>query len=326
MTLYPLELERFLSPRLWGGDRLVSYLGIAEPAEEEPLGESWQVYAGCRILNGPLQGRTLAEVSREYGAALLGTAPVARYGHTFPLLAKFIDAGDKLSIQVHPDDAYAREHEADTGFLGKSEAWYILEAAPGAGVIWGFKDALTPEAVRRAVEEERLEEHLNIVPVHPGEVIYNPAGTVHAIGAGVFLFEIQQSSDLTYRLYDYGRRGADGQPRALHLERALEVADLTPVAGERAKVPPRALGAGRTELLRVEHFVLERWDVSGAQEESTSETSVELLTTISGNLDLFAGATHVRLPQGRSVVLPASLGVYALRGEGALLRAFVPPH
>ncbi|ADI13324.1 type I phosphomannose isomerase catalytic subunit [Truepera radiovictrix] len=323
MTLYPLELERFLSPRLWGGDRLVSYLGIAEPAEEEPLGESWQVYAGCRILNGPLQGKTLAEASRDHGAALLGTAPMARYGHTFPLLAKFIDAGEALSIQVHPDDAYAREHEPETGFLGKSEAWYILEAAPGAGVIWGFKDALTPEEVRRAAEEARLEAHLNFVPVRAGEVVYNPAGTVHAIGAGVFLFEIQQTSDLTYRLYDYGRRGADGKPRELHLDRALEVADLTP--GERAKVPPKELGEGKTELLSTEHFVLERWDVAGDREESTRETSVELLTTISGGLELYAGASHVRLPQGRSVVLPAALGAYTLKGEGALLRAFVPP-
>lgn len=322
MKLYPLELERFLSPRLWGGDRLVSYLGIADPAEEEPLGESWQVYSGCRILNGPLQGRTLAEVSREHGAALLGTAPAARYGDTFPLLAKFIDAGEALSIQVHPDDAYAKGHEADTGFLGKSEAWYILEAAPGAEVIWGFKDALTPEEVRRAVQEERLEAHLNHVPVRAGEVVYNPAGTVHAIGAGIFLFEIQQSSDLTYRLYDYGRRGADGRPRELHLDRALEVADLTP--GERAKVPPRELEAGKVELLGTEHFVLERWDVSGTQQEATSEASVELLTVLSGELDLHAASSHVRLSQGRSVVLPAALGAYTLRGDGTLLRAFVP--
>jgi len=224
--LYPLELDRFLNPRLWGGERLVSFLGLSQPEEGEPLGESWQVYGDNRILNGPLQGRTLAEVTAEAGAALIGTVASERYGDTFPLLAKFIDAADKLSIQVHPDDAYVHEREAESGFHGKSEAWLILEAAPDASIVWGFRDALTPDEVKAAAREGRLERHLNVVPVKAGDVIYNPAGTVHAIGGGIFLFEIQQASDLTYRLYDYDRKDARGQPRDLHLDKALEVGDL----------------------------------------------------------------------------------------------------
>ncbi len=318
--LYPLELDRFLSPRLWGGDRLVSFLDLSEPGEA--LGEAWSIYGENRILNGPLQGKTLAEVTSALGAELIGSAPLKRYGDTFPLLAKFIDAADKLSIQVHPDDAYAHEHEADTGFHGKSEAWLILEAAPDAHVIWGFKDTLTPEAVKQAAREERLEPHLNFVPVKAGDVIYNPAGTVHAIGAGIFLFEIQQASDLTYRLYDYGRKDASDNLRELHLDKALEVADLTP--GEHAHVTPKPLGDGKTELLKTEFFAFERWEVSGEMQASTVPTSADLLSVLSGELAVRAGDTEVTLKQGGSCVLPAALGAYSVSGEGVVLRCYVP--
>ncbi len=320
--LYPLELGRFLSPRLWGGDRLVSFLRLSEPAGDEPLGESWQIYGGNRVLSGSFQGKTLDEVSAELGADLIGTVAAERYGDTFPLLAKFIDAADKLSIQVHPNDAYAHEHEAASGFHGKSEAWLILEAGADAGIIWGFKDALTPEEVGGAAAGERLEPHLNFVPVKAGDVVYNPAGTVHAIGAGIFLFEIQQASDLTYRLYDYGRKDSQGNPRDLHLGKALEVADLTP--GEHALVSPKPLGEGKTELLKTEFFAFERWEVLGDLQETTEPTSAELLTVLSGELTLRAGDAETVLTQGGSCVLPAGLGTYRLSGEGALLRCYVP--
>ena len=320
--LYPLELGRFLSPRLWGGERLISFLGLSEPEGDEPLGESWQIYGGNRVLSGTHQGKTLGEVSAELGAALIGTVALERYGDSFPLLAKFIDAADKLSIQVHPDDAYAHEHERESGFHGKSEAWLILEASPEAGIIWGFKDALTPEEVKAAAQEERLEPQLNFVPVKAGDVVYNPAGTVHAIGAGIFLFEIQQASDLTYRLYDYGRKDSSGNPRDLHLDKALEVADLTP--GEHARVTPKPLGGGKTELLNTEFFAFERWEVLGDLKEATEPTSAELLTALSGELTLRAGNTELTLAQGQSCVLPAALGAYTLSGEGVLLRCYVP--
>ena len=323
---YPLLLERFLSPRLWGGNRLESFLNLNEPFEaDEPLGESWQVYAKNRIKNGELAGRTFEEAANDYGEALLGTASVARYGMTVPLLAKFIDAADKLSIQVHPDDAYAQTHEAESGHLGKSEAWVILEAEPGAEVIWGFKDALSEAEVREAVREGRLTPHLNHVPVRAGDVVYNPAGTVHAIGAGILLFEIQESSDLTYRLYDYDRRGASGEKRELHVDKALEVADLSP--GERAKVAPKVLGEGKTELLKTEHFAVERWEVSGMQNETTRSQSFDILTVLEGGLELTAGekvGEITSLSRGESVVLPASLGDYTLQGHATLLRCYVP--
>ena len=176
------------------------------------------------------------------------------------------------------------------------------------------------------MREGRLESHLNHVPVGAGDVVYNPAGTVHAIGAGILLFEIQESSDLTYRLYDYDRRGASGEKRELHVDKALEVADLSP--GEHAKVTPKSLTEGKAELLNVEHFAVERWKVSGIQNETTDPKSFDILTVIEGGLELTAqsegGGEKMSLSRGESVVLPASLGDYTLQGHATLLRCYVP--
>ncbi len=319
--LYPLKLEPKLSTKLWGGGGLAEFLRIDEQGDE-PLGEVWLVYAENRVTNGDLTGKTLAEVAQTHGADLLGSLSVKRYGAQFPLLAKLLGADKPLSIQVHPDDAYAKEREAGSGYLGKTEAWVILEAESDATIIWGFKGEMTQEEVRRAIQEERLEPHLNVVPIQPGDVIYNPAGTLHAVGAGTLLFEIQQSSDLTYRLYDYGRKDATGNTRELHVDKALDVLDLTP--GERAKVRSEPLSEGKTQLLQAEHFAAERWQVSGEQTEEVSETSLEILTAVEGEITLQAGAEEVSLQQGEAAVLPAVLGAYKLRGEGVVVRCFIP--
>jgi len=322
VALYPYRLERSLSARLWGGTRLASFLNLPPHRGAEPLAEAWQVYANNRIINGELAGQTLAAACQQLGPAMVGSVSAARYGATFPLLAKFIDAGEKLSIQVHPDDAFARAVEAGSGHLGKAEAWVVLEAEPGAQVIWGFKESLSPPEIRQKIAAGTLEDHLNFVPVAPGEVIYNPPGTLHAIGAGILLFEIQQSSDLTYRLYDYNRRGAAGTLRELHLDKALAVLKLEP--GERAKVAPRTLSEGKALLIATEPLAMERWKIAGAQEERTDTSSLEILTVVAGELTLSAGAQTEALVRGESLVLPAALGSYRLAGEGALLRCYVP--
>jgi mannose-6-phosphate isomerase len=320
--IYPLKLKRRLSPRLWGGKKLEPFLNLPAHDGAEPLGEAWQVYAENHILNGEYAEQSLADLALSLGADLLGHLSVKRYGNKFPLLAKFIDAADKLSIQVHPDDVYARTQEAASGHLGKTEAWYILAAEPGAKIIWGFKDALSKDELRRAIAQEQLEPHLNVVAVKAGDVIFNPAGTVHAIGAGIFLFEIQQSSDLTYRLYDFGRRDASGQLRELHIDKALDVADLRP--GQHAKVMPKALSVNKTELISTQHFAMERWSVEAAEHQSTNLSSFEILTVIEGELALKVSNDSYPLVCGESVVLPASLGAYVLRGKAEVLRCYVP--
>src|SRR5690606_7643611 len=200
------------------------------------------------------------------GEDLLGSANLAAYGSKLALLAMFLDAAADLSIQVHPDDSYALTHEAASGHLGKADAWYVLDAAPGATVVWGFDKDMDAAEVRRAVAAGTLTASLTRVPVAPGDVIVNPAGTVHAVGAGLRLFEIQQASDLTYRLYDYARRDAAGDRRELHLDKSLAVADLgravpsgwlgSAIAADRAGRPTR-LEAGWRLLVDTPQFTLE---------------------------------------------------------------------
>jgi len=323
--IYPLRLDIRYSRRLWGGDRLPEFLAL--PATEpgaEPVGEGWLVYAENEVLNGRFAGRSLQAVAAALGVRLLGTASVARYGDKVPLLAKFIDAADRLSVQVHPDDAYALTHEAATGHLGKSEAWYVLEAAPGAHVLWGFREDVDAERLRAAVLDGSLPALMNRVPVAPGTVIYNPAGTVHAIGEGILLFEIQQSSDLTYRLFDYQRRDRAGRQRALQLDRALQVASLA--GGDRARCAPSPLAEGWRRLVGCEHFVMDAIDLDGGERAGrTDPSSLQILVLTRGEAALRWASGEERLKRGAAVVLPASLGRYRLEGEGEALRCAVAP-
>jgi mannose-6-phosphate isomerase len=326
--LYPLLTEPRLVQPIWGGTELAAWLNLPEPRPER-LGETWQVYDQNRINNGPLAGRTLAEASKQLGAALVGTRTLARYGADFPLLAKFIDAADRLSIQVHPDDAYAHQHEAATGFHGKTEAWYILSAAPAATVIYGLARPSSRAEFAAAIAAGQVKELMQRLPVKAGDVIFVPAGTVHAIEAGIVLFEIQQKSDLTYRVYDWDRRdAATGQPRALQVDKSLDVMDYT--RPPRGVIPPLDLGAGRMLLVACPFFALEAWTLDGAQTATTDMGTFEILTVLDGAGVLQAGGSTLRLERGLSVVLPAALGAYMLRPEAGgaaalrLLRVTVP--
>ncbi len=317
--IYPLRLKPKLDHRLWGGQRLARWLGLPEPLPDD-LAEVWLVYAQNPILNGELAGKTLGEAADQLGAQLVGSQSLPRYGHDFPQLTKFIDANAKLSIQVHPDDAYAHSVEAHTGFHGKTEAWYILHAEPGATLIYGLKRASNREEFAKAVEEGGLEELVNYVPVQAGDVVFVPAGTLHAINEGILLFEIQQKSDLTYRVYDYQRRGPDGKLRELHLEKALDVIHYHPP--EQEKIPPLTLEAGRDLLVACPYFALERLQLSQPKSFTTRPTSFETWTVIQGR----ATVAGEPLRLGQSLVLPAQLGEYLIEPEGAtiLLRTYYP--
>jgi mannose-6-phosphate isomerase len=328
-NLPPLILERKLDSRIWGGDTLGAWLGLEYPPAQ--LAESWQVYEHNRIVGGPFAGRTLADITAEYGELLVGARSFKRYGADFPLLAKFIDAADDLSVQVHPDDTYAHSVEAATGFHGKTEAWHILRAAPGADLIHGLAAPSSREAFAAAVESGKLMGLLRRVPAAPGDTIFVPAGTVHAISGGIMLFEIQQKSDLTYRVYDYDRRDAHGQLRELHLDRALDVIDY----GEQppANVSPQPLNPdgwkgseGRTLLVSCPYFAMERWELHDALERTTILDSFEILTAIDGAAQLVWSGGEVSLARGESIVLPAALGAYQLRPAPGvtLLVCYVP--
>ncbi|KPL88861.1 type I phosphomannose isomerase catalytic subunit [Herpetosiphon geysericola] len=323
IELYPLLTQaRYVEP-IWGGPQLARWLHLPNP-EQSKLGEVWQVYDQNLIVNGSLAGQTLAEVTSQFGPALVGTTSNQRYGHDFPLLLKFIAAAQPLSVQVHPDDAYAHTHEAATGFHGKTEAWYILEAENGAEVIHGFREATTRQACEAALAAGTLTELLRQVPVNAGDLVFVPAKTIHAINPGVVLFEIQQKSDLTYRVYDYDRRDAStGLPRQLHLEQAFAVLDFA--ATEPALVESVAINPNTRLLVRCPFFSLEHWQLNSIQSLSTSVTSFDCWTVINGSCSLGWSAGSLELSHGMSVIVPAQLGQYQLYPEPSaeLLRAYV---
>lgn len=319
----PLFPERDLSRRLWGDPLLADLLGVDRPAAGDPFGESWQAWGGSRIRGGPLAGQTLQQAADTFGAELLGSGSTARYGTSFPLLVKLIAAAQDLSVQVHPDDAYARQHHSGSGQTGKAEAWLILAARPGAAVYRGFRRDVSGEEVRTAIADGTLPELLNRIPVREGDVIFNPPGTVHAIGAGILLFEVQQPSDLTYRLYDYGRRGADGQPRELHVEHALAVADLR-VGGT---APVQSAGPVRGQparLLETPYFTVTRHQAAAGGSLSTGRESLAVLTALNGPVSLSDGAELLELGAWESLVLPARERDFRLGGAGQLIDCRLP--
>jgi mannose-6-phosphate isomerase len=324
----PLRLERKLDSRLWGGRSLAPYLGLSQAPEK--LAEVWLVYEENRVDGGPYAGELLRSVVDREGEALLGRRPVARAAARgkrpeFPLLAKLIDAADPLSVQVHPDDAYAREREAHTGFQGKNEAWYLLRAKDGADLVHGFARDTSREEVRRAALDGTLPALCRRIPVRAGDTVMVEAGTVHAINAGVMLFEIQQKSDLTYRLYDYGRTDAAGKPRELHVDRALDVLRYA-AAPPRDSAAATALGPGRELLVTCAHFSMEKLSGARVQALETSPETFEILTAVEGAADLSWDGGETWLKQGEAVVLPASLGAYRLspQGDATVLRCYVP--
>ena len=223
--LYPLLFEPNLHPTVWGGKQIRTYKNL-QPSDE-PIGESWEVSvvpsSVSIISNGAFKGLPLDMVVREHGAELLGKSVLEQYKGEFPLLVKFIDAADDLSIQVHPNDEMAQRVE---GKNGKTECWYIIKAAPGAYLYAGMKENITQDEYVKRVEDGTICDVLAKHQVKTGDVFYLPAGRVHAIGGGILLAEVQQNSDVTYRIFDYNRPGLDGKPRQLHTDKALQAIDF----------------------------------------------------------------------------------------------------
>lgn len=326
--LHPIRLEASFHETIWGGRRLERDGWKQLPVGEAAIGEAWETEISTVAQNEPYAGKTLGRLVEELGSALLGEQVLAIFGRRFPLLAKFIDANDKLSLQVHPDDRYAAIHEG--GKLGKTEFWYILATEPGASIVHGFKAATSRTAVQRAIEEGTLEELLHEEVVHPGDVIFLPAGTVHAIGAGVLLYELQEYSDITYRMYDYGRLTATGTPRELHIESALNVAHYDRSA--RIKMQPVLLSGGPGYedrcLVACRYFVTRElaFGPHGSFYGKT-ENSCILLSSLGAEVQVHYGPGlqfSEQLARGQTMVLPAALGTYRLQGTGVLLFSYVP--
>lgn len=290
-----LKLTPSCKDYLWGGERLKAEFGVR--SELHPLAEAWVLSAHP---DGPSyleDGSMLAEYLAAHPEAA-GTH--CRKFEQFPILTKFIDAKNDLSIQVHPSDAYALEHE---GQYGKTEVWYVLDAEPGAFLYYGFAHEITKEEFARRIRENTLTEVLNAVPVKKGDVFFIPAGTLHAICKGIVIAEVQQNSNVTYRVYDYGRVGADGKLRALHIEQALAVTELC---------PSKELDFGG-HLAQCEYFTVDA--VTGAFEGIADETSFVSVLISDGAGKLTCGGQTISFEKGNSFFLPANSGTYALCGS-----------
>jgi mannose-6-phosphate isomerase len=242
--LFPFRLAPYFRTRIWGFQDLEPWFDYK--TDGEPIGEVWLTGEQCKAATGPFAGESLQAITDAHGPELLGTA---LGDGEFPLLVKMLFPKEKLSVQVHPDDAMARKYGAPRG---KTECWYALDAEPGAQVALGIREGVTSDEIRAAIKAATLESLLQMVPVETNDMLFVDAGTVHAMGPGVVILETQQTSDLTYRMYDYGR------PRELHLEKSLEAMRVKTRAG---KVPPRLVN-GHTALIDEKYFEIERWELA----------------------------------------------------------------
>jgi mannose-6-phosphate isomerase len=319
--LYPLLMSPAFDPRPWG----TLDLSAIYPNHKfnERIGEAWLTGDSGVVSNGPLAKRSLAELSEEFGADLVGTA--ARDPQRFPLLLKFLFPEEKLSVQVHPDDATAQRFGEP---WGKTECWYVAHAKPGSQIALGLKPGVTVAQFEQSIHEKRAEELLNWINIYQGEMIYVAGGTVHTLGPGAVIVETQQQSDTTYRLYDYGR------PRPLHLERGLASVKEHTASGKVIRPAPVAINGGksrRSSMIIAPYFTVDLFELKEPQVFSTAvdagKTSVQILVAIEGCGVVEAqGRDPVTLAKGDAVVIPAALHDFTVRPQWAVefLKSSVP--
>lgn len=302
--LYPFVFKPILKNVIWGGSAICPFKGISPV--QEGVGESWElshVDDNFSVVdNGPLEGKTLDELIRTYGEQLVGRSVLDRFGTTFPLLIKFIDARDDLSIQVHPDDVLARQRHDS---FGKTEMWYVIHAEEGAALYSGFSQPIDAEEYVRRVKENTIMEVLQRYEVKAGDVFFLPAGRVHAIGAGCFIAEIQQTSNITYRIYDYNRRDAQGNERELHTELAKDAIDYTLYPDYRTHY--KAMTNATVELAACPYFTTNLLDLdSQMQRDLAGLDSFVVYICMEGQATLTDDkGNELHLRQGQTALIPA---------------------
>ncbi|MDE6495684.1 MAG: class I mannose-6-phosphate isomerase [Duncaniella sp.] len=317
----PLHFSPYLKSVIWGGEAIAPFKGIV--TDQKSIGESWEISAVpgkvSVVDRGSFKGRSLTELIEEFGPALVGGKVYETYGKNFPLLIKIIDAKDNLSVQVHPDDELAeKRHHCP----GKTEMWHIIDTAPGAKIYVGLKQQITPDEYERRVADNTIMDVIDSYDSTPGDTFFLPAGRIHAIGAGNLLAEIQETSDITYRIYDYDRRDADGNPRQLHTEQARDAIDYTVYPDY--KNAPVSADVADVDLVNCHHFDVRRILLDNTCELPMNHTrdSFMIVMCLAGEATLKYG-TEGRtetIRQGDTLLFPASLGNIAATGTATLLQ------
>lgn len=311
---YPLRFEPILKEKIWGGHQLKELLN--KTSQDRPFGESWEIAAlpndQSIVSMGAYKGKTLGDLCSAFAKAVLGEKVASTYGTTFPLLIKFIDAADDLSVQLHPDDTIAKR---DHNSFGKTEMWYILHAEPQAQIIVGFNKEMDAETFAIAIDENTLTKDLRYIPVQAGDAFFIDAGLIHAIGKGVVLAEIQQTSDITYRVYDYGRVQADGSLRDLHVDAAKKAIDFAPNKTYRLRYD-KAL-QGRQPLKHATYFKTDILQLDRMAYTIDRKDSFTILMVVGGAITISCDEMTQVLASGQTILLPAACPEVKIQGEGA---------
>lgn len=324
MDASPARLEPIFTPRIWGAKSLAPiYPEMSNLAE--PIGEAWLTAHESRFVSGAFAGETLEHAWAHMPAEWRGESAAAQ--RDFPLLVKFIFPNDRLSVQVHPEDAYAQKHEIAAGGRGKTEMWYVVSAERDAAVWIGLRSGVTRESFRRAIDDGNADELIERVPVKAGDAIYCPAGTVHYIGPGLTLCEIQEYSDLTYRIFDFNRVGPDGKPRALHLKKAFDVIRFDePRGGRLAPVRVQVGDVEETYIVACRHFAVVCTESHAPFDIQMTPAHFELQIVLEGHGKIAHRATEAEYSRGQAWFFPAGRGDYRIRpgSHSKFLRTYVP--
>ncbi len=306
--LKPIKLKPEFKEIIWGGNRLKNEYNKISNLNN--IAESWELTVRPDGMNtidgGEFDSLTMEEYINKNGFSVVTNKEMDR----FPLLIKFIDAEDNLSIQVHPDDEYGMK---TANSLGKTEMWYIIDAKPGAQLVYGLKEGCTVDMLKEAIDNNTVEDMLNYVPVKKGDVFFIPSGLVHAIGAGILLAEIQQNSNITYRVYDYNRKGKDGKPRELHVSDALNVI-VNRTESEIDKIRFFTNVKNDTTLASCEYFTVDKYTLDGEIKLNTDEKSFNSVLCLDGDGTLEFNGECFSITKGDSYFVPANLGNYTIKG------------
>lgn len=321
MQLYPIRFTPILIEKVWGGQRLQTLLH--KPSTSDRMGESWEISGVTgqvsQVSNGIYQGKKLTELVSQFQEQLVGKQVYARFGNQFPLLFKFIDAREDLSVQLHPGDQVAQKRHNS---FGKTEMWYIFQADPGAEIILGFNRPMQPELFMEYLTKNQLSQILHRQQVHAGDVFYIRPGNVHAIGGGIVLAEVQQSSDITYRVYDWDRPDIHGQKRELHTDLALDVIDYQ--GAKDHKITYSA--APVSQLVKNQYFDTTLLRIQGSlQRELSSVDSFVVYMCVAGEGEIQLGDTFEKFRLGDTLLIPAAVQFLTLQAAHAtLLEVYVP--
>ncbi|WP_413997869.1 type I phosphomannose isomerase catalytic subunit [Flavobacterium sp. W1B] len=317
--LYPLQFNPILKERIWGGEKLKTVLN--KPIESKITGESWELSTVegdvSTIANGVLKGKSLTDIIEEFPNEILGTEVYAKFGKQFPLLFKYLDAREDLSIQVHPNDELAKKRHNS---FGKTEMWYIMQADDDARIIVGFKEKSNPEEYVQSLKNQTLLNLLDDVKVKSGDVFFLETGTVHAIGAGLVVAEIQQTSDITYRIYDFDRKDAQGNTRELHVDLALDAINYNKV--DTFKEYTKEINQSNS-IVDCPYFTTNFVPLDGEITANKDGKTFTVYMCIEGSFEIEYKNYKFQYKKGDTVLIPAAMDVYLLKGKASILEVFI---